>query len=149
MTDTVEQADRLSRGRARILPVLAIAIIAQQATFINTLEHGVPTRAVDIVRLGGWVVMVVFVLLMLITGGSWLRRRGVRALMNDEVTRANRSSAMACGFVVAVLTGMVAFVVAMYRVTDARVAIHVIVSTALAAALLRFGALERRAHKAG
>lgn len=149
MTDTVEQADRLSRGRARIFPVLAIVMIAQQATFINTLEHGGPLRAVDIVRLAGWVVMVAFVLLALITGGAWLRRPEVRALMNDEVTRANRSNAMACGFVVAVLTGMISFVVAMYRVTDARVAIHVIVSTGLAAALLRFGALERRAHKAG
>jgi len=149
MSDAIDRADKLSRRRARLFPVLAILLITQQATFLNTATHGLPLRTVDMVKISAWVVLVLVLLGALVTGGAWFRGREMRELLNDEVTRANRAAALSAGFVVAAVTGVVCYVVATYEQTDARVAAHVIVSTGLAAALLRFGALERRAHRLG
>jgi len=149
MSDVIDRADRLSRRRARLFPVLAILLITQQASCINTVAQGLPLRAVDAVKISAWVLLVFGLLVALVTGGGWFRGREMRELLNDDVTRANRAAALSAGFVVAVLTGVVCYVVAMYEPTDARIAVHVIVSTGLAAALLRFGALERRAHRLG
>ena len=56
---------------------------------------------------------------------------------------------MSTGFVVSALTGVVLYVVASIEPVGAHLAINLIVAFGLAAALIRFGALERRAHKLG
>ena len=145
----VERADRLSRSRARMLPVLAILLITQPGAFLSDAGQAAAVQAVDVVKLSAWVVMAAVILLFLVTGGGWIQSREVRALLNDESTRANRTAALVAGFVVAMATAIVCYVVAVYEPTPARTAIHVIVTTGLAAALFRFAALERRAHRAG
>ncbi len=67
--------------------------------------------------------------------------------MNDESARHNRAKALSAGFMVAILTGVVAFIASFFETPEPRVAIHVMVSTGLAGALLRFAALERRAYR--
>jgi fucose 4-O-acetylase-like acetyltransferase len=139
-----ETAERLNRRRVRMLPILALFIVIQQAAFYTSGDR---LRPVDMVRNGGWVLLVAVILAGLITGGFWFRSREVRELMNDEVTRANRDSALTWGFTAATVAGIVLFAVESftYDGASAREVIHIIVSSGLVIALLRFGFLERRA----
>ena len=135
-------ADRLTKRRARMMPALAAVFLIQQVSYFSQIPG---ERLVDQVRIGAWVVMSAVLLAFLISGGAWIRSAAVRALMNDDVTRANRASAMQFGFVLA-LGGAIA----LYPFIDqlglnARQVIHLIVSLGPAAAMLWFGMLERRA----
>lgn len=140
-TDT-ELADRYSRKRARMMPALTVIFLTQQAAYLSDAPAG---RAVDQVRIGAWAVLATVLLLLLVTGGAWIRPRAIRALMDDEVTRANRASALNLGFTLAIGMGIGLFVLAPVLDLTARQAIHFIVSIGLASALLRFGLQERRA----
>ena len=145
-TSTVDRAERLGRRRARMLPFLAVIYISQQATFFATPDSG---RTVDHVKISAWLVLSLILLLALATGGSWLQSKEVRALMNDEVTQANRSKAMTLGFLFAMASGMALYFLYQFEPFTAREAIHIILSLGLGAALVRFGMLERRAHRLG
>lgn len=142
----VEHADRLGRQRARMLPFLAIIFLTQQASFFTARIED-PARAVDHVKIGAWLVLSVVLLLMLITGGAWIRRRSVRALLDDEVTRANRTAAMRLGFITAMFGGVALYVVTLFEAVGGRDAIHIVMTIGISTALLRFGFLERRAHE--
>lgn len=146
MSNPVETADELSRRRARMtIPFTLIFLIQQAAFFSNPLD----TRTVSLVRLGGWTALALVILGGLTTGGFWLKSKEVRALMEDETTRAHRADALSLAFVLAMLTGIGLFVLQVFVPIETRVAIHLILSVGFAAALLRFGLLERRAHKLG
>ena len=146
-----EEAERLGRRRARMLPVLAIVFVAQQASFFTAefeaSEHLV--RTVDHVKVGAWVILSAVLLAALYTGGFWLRPRAVRALMDDEITRAHRASALSLGFLVTILSAIALYFLDMFEPMGSRVAIHLIVTIGIAIALIRFGMLERRVHALG
>jgi hypothetical protein len=103
-------------------------------------------RAVDHVRIGAWVVMTAVILFVLNSRGFWFRPVKVRAMIDDEVTRSNRTSAMHWGFVAAMLAGIAVYVLQGVTQFTAREAIHLIVSAGIVMALMRFGLLERRAY---
>ena len=134
-------ADRLGRFRARMFPVLGIMFLVQQMAFFSSPPA---ERAVDHVRIGAWVAMTAVILFVLNSRGFWFRPAKVRAMIDDEVTRANRTSAMHWGFVAAMLAGIVVYVVQGAVQFTAREAIHLIVSGGIVMALMRFGLLERR-----
>jgi hypothetical protein len=140
----IETADRLSRRRARMLPVLAVVFLAQQAAYFADPGDG---RAVAQVRIGAWVVMGLVLLLALVTGGAFFRSAEVRALLNDEVTRANRARAFEAGFVSAMLSAMLLFCLRGALEFSVGEVIHLIVSAGMVSALVIFGMLERRAHR--
>lgn len=139
-----DRAERLNRRRARMMPVLALFLIIQQASFFSSGDR---LRTVDMVRNAGWIALALVVLAGLLTGGFWFRSPEVRALLEDEVTCANRARALTLGFAVAIGAGIVLFALESFAPGSAttREAIHIVVSFGLAAALLRFGYLERRA----
>ena len=144
----IEYADRLSRKRARMLPFLAMIFLIQQASFFTSrVENG--ERLVDHVKIGAWLVLSVVLLLMLCTGGAWLQRRSVRALLNDEVSRANRTAAMRVGFIASMSGGVALYLLTFTEAVTGRDAIHMLMTIGIGAALLRFGFLERRAHRDG
>lgn len=144
----IETADRLNRKRARMLPILAILYLMQQATyFMESPDDAM--RTVDQVKVSAWIVLSIVLLLVLSTGGSWLRSAAVRALMDDEVTRANRTQALSLGFLVAMITAILLYCVSLYEPLAGRVVIRIVMTFGLGAALLRFGYLERRALKHG
>lgn len=151
MESPVEKADRLGRRRMRMLFAVAIIMITQQASFDRILDHaGGPPRAVDMVALAAWVVLAIAALAALMTGGMYFQSREVRRLMNDELSTANRSRALAGGFVIAILTAVVLFIVSFFRDdVSATEAIHATVTVGLAGALLRFAMLERKADAVG
>jgi hypothetical protein len=146
-TSDIETADRLSRRRARLLPVLAILFLAQQASYFAEPEQSV--RLVDHVKIGAWLILSIVLLLALGTGGFWLKPKKVRELMDDELSRANRLRAQALGFWMAAGAAIGLYIVNMFEAVSARESIHIILTSAIAGALLMFGLLERRMLKDG
>ena len=142
----VEEAERLSRRRVSMLIAMTALLAVQQGAFY---AQTAAERAVDYVRLGAWVLLVGALLAALLTGGFWLKPRAIRALMDDEVTLANRASAVKLAFAASMGMGIVLFVLAPPLALSAREAIHLIVSTGIVVGIFRFGLLERRVHNLG
>jgi hypothetical protein len=145
-TADYETADRLGRKRARILPLFAIFFLMQQAGYFSgpNVDTG---RPVDYIRMAGWLTMSIVLLFALATGGYWFRSREVRALMNDEVSRAHRNDACRYGFFAAMIACAGLSVVGLFEPLGGRDVIHLVMSAGIGAALVRFGMLERRAYR--
>ena len=141
-----EAAEKLSRGRARMLPLLAILLITQQGAYFSQSEAD---RLVDNVRVGAWFVLSAVLLVALVNGGAWIYPKRIRDLANDESTRAHRDRALRLGFINTMVTCLFLYLVSMATRVEAREAIHVITTVGLASALLSFGILERQALKDG
>ena len=139
-----EIAERLSKKRSRILFVLAAIFLSQQASYFSGHD---PARPVDHIKIGAWLVLSAVLLLMLATGGAWFRSAKVRALLNDETTREHRRTGFVNGFWAACLTAIGVYVVDMFEPLSGRDAVHIILTVAIAVALLTFARLERRAHR--
>jgi hypothetical protein len=142
-----ESAEHLSKRRARALPVLGIVFLAQQASFLSMPAES--ARPVDHLKIGAWLVLSIVLLAGLATGGAWFRPSAVRALLNDESTRAHRQTGYVYGFWAAMGTALGLYVVSMFEPVTGRDAVHIIVTVAVATALLNFGMLERRALRDG
>lgn len=140
----VETADRVSRSRARILPVLAIVFIAGQAAYFTQDDT---TRTVDHVRIAAWLVWSLVLLAFLATGGGFIHSKRVRALMNDEVTRLNRLRSYSVGFWAASASAIGLYLLNLFEPVSGRDATHIILTAAIAGAVLVFGLLERRTHR--
>ena len=142
-TEDVERAERLGRRRVRLFAVQAILFISWQGLFFSRLPEE-PMRSVDTVKISAWFVWVLALLLLLATGGSLLRGRKVRALLNDEYTRRNRAQAYTAGFWAAAISAIGLYLIDLFDVVTTREAIHLILSAAIASALITFAARERR-----
>jgi len=125
---------------------LAIIYFTQQVTFLSALGNG-PHRDVDHFKIGAWVVLSVVLLLALATKGFWLQPKPVRDLIDDESTRANRLDAMRIGFLFACFAALAAYFIAEFQPLTVGEAAHLVLTFGLGAALIRFGFLERRAHR--
>jgi hypothetical protein len=143
-----ERADYLSKRRARALPFLAIIYFTQQVSFLSALGDGTH-RDVDHFKIGAWVVLSLVLLAALATKGFWLQPREVRDLIDDEGTRANRLDAMRIGFLFACCAALAAYFIAQFQPLTVGETAHLVLTFGLGAALIRFGALERRAHQGG
>jgi len=142
-----EKAEYLSKRRARMLPVLAVIFLSQQATFFSTVNSPAPHSAYA-VKISAWLVLSILLLLALSTKGFWLERKEVRDLIDDENTRANRNDAMRWGFLFSMAAAIGVYALTMFDATvTARDAVHIVMTVGIAAALIRWGMLERRAHR--
>jgi len=140
-----EEAERLTRKRARVLPVLAILLISQQAVYFNRSgSHGAQE-----LKIAAWLVLALVLLAGLATGGAWFSRRDVRELINDETTREHRRRSYSTGFWAAMGVAVGLYVVDMFDPVSGRDSIHIIMTAAIGTALLTFGNLERRALRDG
>ena len=142
-----QQAERLSQKRSRMLFVLAAIFLSQQATYFSG-RHDL-TSPVGHVKIAAWLVLSIVLLLMLATGGAWLRSREVRALLNDETTQEHRRTGFVNGFWAACLTAIAIYAVDLFEPVSGRDTVHIILTVSIAAALLTFARLERRAHRDG
>jgi MFS family permease len=140
----VEVADRLSRRRARLLPVLGILFIAGQPLyFANSGDHAAQVKTI------AWLVWAAVLLLALAFAGGGFRGAAVRALVEDEVARLNRLRGYAAGFWAASLATIGLYAYSLIDQVKGREALHIVLTVAIAAALIRFGTLERRALRDG
>src|SRR6476469_8968795 len=119
-----EEADRLSRRRARMTVALGIIFVSQQFTFFS--DRAEDHRAVTWVHTSGWLVLAAVILAGIATGGFWRKPQAVRALMEDEVTRENRHRALSLVFVLAMITAMVLYLFDRFEPVGAPIAIHLI-----------------------
>jgi hypothetical protein len=143
-----ERADFLSRRRARMLPFLAVIYLSQQVTFFSALDSANHESA-RAVKIGAWLVLSLVLLAALTTKGFWLQPREVRELIDDENTRANRLDSIRYGYIAAMLMAMIVYFWAQVDVLSAMETVHLVLSAGLGVALIRFGFLERRAHRDG
>lgn len=142
-----EIAERRTRKRARILFASAAIFLIFEVSYYGQFGTG---RAVDQIKVAAWLVWSAALLIVLATGGGFLQRREVRALMNDESTRAHRADAFAWGFWAAMIGGILLYVATMFDATvTTRDVIHLILTFGTGAAILRFAVLERRALSDG
>ncbi|HEY1143390.1 MAG TPA: hypothetical protein VGE68_05085 [Sphingomicrobium sp.] len=146
MRTNSEIAERLSAKRARMLPFLAVIFLAQQATYFSGAHD--PVRTVAHVKIAAWLVLSVVLLAALGTGGAWFRSKEVRELLNDEATREHRRSGLVAGFWAGSIAAIVLYAIDMFEPMSARQAVHLILTASIATALVVFGNLERRAHRA-
>jgi hypothetical protein len=143
-----ERADYLSGRRARMLPFLAVIYLSQQVTFFSALDPAGHESA-RAVKIGAWLLLSAILLAALTTKGFWLQPREVRELIDDENTRANRSDAVRYGYIAAMLMAMIIYFWAQFDALSVMETVHLVLSGGLGVALIRFGFLERRAHRYG
>ncbi len=138
----VELAHGIGRRRARLFAVQSVLFISWQALFFSGPAED-PLRTVSAVKISAWFVWALVLLLLLATGGGFRHRR-LRGLLNDELTRQNRTKGYVTGFWVAAATCIALYLVGMFDPVSGREAIHIILSAGIGAALLTFALLERR-----
>lgn len=144
MAETNSQiAERLSGKRARMLFVLAAIFLSQQASYFSS-RHDTASQ-VGHIKIAAWLVLSAVLLLMLATGGAWLRSAEVRALLNDETTREHRRTGFVNGFWAACLTAIGIYAVDLFEPISGRDTVHIILTIAIAVAMLTFARLERHA----
>ena len=142
-----EKADYLSTRRARMLPLLAVIFLSQQASFFSQFSGGQHVSA-EGAKISAWLALSIVLLFALSTKGFWLERKEVRALLDDENTRANRNEAMRLGFLVSMAAAIAVYALTLFDTTvTARDAVHIVMTLGIATALIRWGMLERRAHR--
>jgi uncharacterized membrane protein len=139
-----EQAEHLSKRRARMLPFLALIFLSQQVTYFTAVRE---IGSVPSVKISAWLLLSIVLLAALATKGFWFHPKAVRELVDDENTRANPLDAMRWGFIVSMATAIGIEILTMFDTVKAREAIHIIMSAGLAVALIRWGYLERRAQQ--
>jgi uncharacterized membrane protein len=143
-----EKAEYLSKRRARMLPALAVIFLSQQATFFSQLSGSGHVSAEE-AKISAWLLLSAVLLAGLATKGFWLEKKEVRDLVDDENTRANRNEAMRWGFLFSMSTAIAVYILTMFETVTGREAVHIVMSFGIAAAILRWGFLERRALRDG
>ncbi len=140
MSDTVERADRVSRGRALAAPFAGLALLSVQ----QWLFFGQEWQEVSVVQLAIWLALALLALAVLLSGGLWFVPRSVRRLAEDGETERNRQRAITAGFVVAIITALLVFAVSPFEPLPAQRAAHIITSVSLGVAFVTFGVAESR-----
>ena len=129
-----------------MLPALAVIFLSQQASFFSQMSGGEHVSA-EKAKISAWLVLSALMLFGLATKGFWLEPKEVRNLVDDENTRANRNEAMRWGFLFGMGSAIAVYILTMFDTVTGREGVHIIMSFGIAAALLRWAVLERRAHK--
>jgi heme/copper-type cytochrome/quinol oxidase subunit 2 len=143
--EEVEAADRMGRKRSQIFFVLAMVFFAGQTAYFTSSPATRDSHA----RVGGWLILVILILLLLATGGFLLRGHKVRDLLNDETSRLNRLASQALGFWVTIITALVIYVESIFEPVSLNEGVHIIVTLGVGAALISFALRERKAHRIG
>ena len=141
-------AERAQQRRNRVLWLFPMLFfIWQGAYFSSFAAPHTPFRMVEIVSLGSHLFLGLVLLFLLATGGGWRHGKVVRALLDDEATRAHRAQAYAAGFWALALCAVALYAAAPFvRLEPGEIA-HILLSVAVAVPALRFVMLERRADR--
>lgn len=141
----VEKAEKLGRRRSRVMLVQALLFVSWQGLFFSGHAEE-PVRTVTEVKISAWMVWAILLLVLLATGGGLIRGRKVRALLDDELTRAHRTRAYVYGFWVAMGSALGLYAIGLVEPMSAREAIHIILSAGIGTGLLLFSLLDRRSR---
>jgi hypothetical protein len=128
---------------------LVVFMMWQSAYFRITPQDLQLGRAVDHVKVASYVIFALLLLAFLARSGGYGWSREIRRILNDDVTRDNRRRAFEMGFWAAVIAVLGCWVALLFKPFGAFDALHIVLSAALAAALVTFAVLERRAQADG
>ena len=142
-----EIAERAQRRRNRMLWVPILFFIWQGVFFSSYATPHTPLRTVELVSLGSHLLLGVVLLVLLATGGGWRYDKAVRAMLDDESTRAHRAQAYAAGFWALALSILALYAASPFVHLELGEIAHILLSVAVAVPSLRFVMLERRADR--
>ena len=147
-TSPSQIAERAQRRRNAMLWLAPMLFFIWQGAYFSSYAtpHG-PLRAVEIVSLGSHLFLGLVLLFLLATGGGWRHGKAVRALLDDEATRAHRAQAYAWGFWALAACVAALYVAAPFVHLALGEIAHILLSVAVAVPALRFVMLERRADR--
>ena len=140
----IERAERISRRRARMFPILGIYFIAGQAVFFRQVAEA---PRIAQFKISAWLVWALVLLIAFAFAGGHFQGKKIRSLVEDDVARANRAKAYETGFWAAAAAAIALYITNMFEVVTGREAIHLILTALVGAAMIRFGVLERRSLK--
>ncbi len=145
-----EIAERMQRRRTRIIWAQALFFMVMQGSYYTTKmpSFDAPLRPVDQIRLSAFAVWAAALIILLSVSGGMFRGKAVRALMDDELARAHRASALVWGYYAAMTFAIILYMVSQYVRMSPPEAIHLIVSAGVFVPMVRFVILERRAERA-
>lgn len=143
----VEFADRLSRNRAlgttlAVLAFLGVQLVARPV-FRNDGYAATGPRSYM------WALNAGVLLLFLLPAGGVMWGNRIRALVNDEVSRAHAHTGIVAGFWTAMVLAFAIYLIPAAQHFTAREATYVIVTPTVAVSLLTFAWLEARAYRDG
>jgi hypothetical protein len=141
MSSVVELADRYSRRRAILVAAASLIFLSIHAIGRPFLYAGA-SSGVD-----WWALNAGVLLVALATGGGLLNRRRIRALVNDDVAKANYRQSVFFGFWTTMLLAMLLYLWPAFRDRSARDALFVLVTAGIGVSTLMFAWLELRAHR--
>lgn len=140
--------DRVQRDwvrRITILPAATLGITVIAMTRADEWLAGEDRGLSGVVLAAAAAINLLLIPMMLMgwDGGS----RKMKRLLEDELTRAYRSSAITCAFWMLLVGAMGAYLVGLWKPHVAVVALPMILWVAAATAALRFAQLHRRAER--
>jgi protein-S-isoprenylcysteine O-methyltransferase Ste14 len=135
----IEKAERMSGVRAALMAAGAAIILIDAG-----IQFGVRAYTGSGARGASWIVLIGLWTVILWHGGGLRLTRRMRALINDELALQNRARAVAAGFYTAIFACLALYVAQWSVAMTAGDALKLVSGCALAAALLRYAALERR-----
>ncbi|MBI1210746.1 MAG: hypothetical protein GC190_04740 [Alphaproteobacteria bacterium] len=149
------EVERLSRWRRRILFVIGVGYIIWWAGVLASITGVADAFAiagvVNIIRIVSFVAWAVPLALLFTVGrriGLRLRPR-VRAALEDELTRANRSVAFQTGYWALLVTVCVLFAISQFEEASLKAALPILIAVGVSVPLLRFAMLERNGDRDG
>jgi hypothetical protein len=141
MSETVTSAEWLARWRARLAFYLGFFMCMQGSRVVDMwILH--PNMGATVLSWAAWAVVLFFFLLF--GSGLWRSPR-MRALLDDEGSRANRHRALMFGFWAMLVVATALYVATYYIEIASRAALHVVVAESVGFALVTFGVIELRA----
>jgi len=135
MVDPEKTTTRRRRVLVAVAILLGLFAMAMTATPVET------PRSVDIVRTAGFIILALVIALRSTTAFSFVGRN---AVLDDELTRANRASAARVGFWAMFLAAMVMLVVSFIETVTPMQIMPVLIGAGAVSAALRFAVLEGR-----
>lgn len=137
----IQKAERISRQRAIIFYLLATVLVFSA---ILAVSDGPGSGASRILP---WLFMIFLTALNLTPVAGCLRRGNVHKLVNDDTTQDHRRTSFAAGFWAAIISAMAMTVVGSVIPIAAAISLRIVITAALAAALISFATQELRAAR--
>jgi succinate dehydrogenase hydrophobic anchor subunit len=143
---SAELIERLQRRRMGLAFFQGIVFLLWQTMFFRITPKDLDvlhvTNHVSVMAYG---IYLVLMMVFLARSGGFGWSREVREVLDDEVTREHRRLAFETGFWAAMTAAFAIFIASLFKPLSEFTAVHGILSSGLAFALLRFAFLERRA----
>lgn len=140
MTSEIEKADRADRWRTRAAPLLGLIVLSANQWLFFSRDW----IEISVLQMALWLVLILIVFAIIMTGGIWFSPKAVRDIANDEATRNSQHYALKGGFAAAILTALMVFIVSPFEPLSAQRAAHIIISVALGVTLVVYGLAENR-----